>query len=674
LTTLRIESYNLPAAELGPENPLPVFRAEKVDGERQADDSVPAEDKRYIGWQTGQRVLPHRMQDEYSRARAMRAFRAAVLENEFLRATFLPELGGHLASLVYKPNGRELLERNPAFQPANLALRNAWWSGGIEWNVSHPGHHYLTCSPVFAARVTGNGADPVLRLYEWDRVKRFPWQLDFHLASGSRFLYLRGRVINPHEYAIPMYWWTNIGVAELPGARTLVPADETVCHDRTALHFLKPLPHIFDTDISYATQVPFSNSFFFRIPDGQRRWVAVLDEQGAGFVETSTDTLRGRKMFAWGMGQGGRRWQEYLSMPGHAYLEIQAGVARTQMECLPLPAHTEWTWTEAFGFLQADRKSVHSRDWSSAWRAADEALEASLPRQSVEQADRQFAALSRKPVDEVLHTGSGWGALERKRAAADGERDGIPQELPFDSATLGPDQAPWLGLLTDGALPESETPGSFMVQPEWHDRLQKSVESGRSDHWLGWLHLGTMRLEAFDKVGARQAWEKCLAIRRTGWALRNLSVLAAREGRHDESLDLLRQAWEAGPKVAPLAVEYVRGLAQAKDKPVGSQQRPAWQVLSDFVRSLPGVVRSHERLQLLAAEAMLKAGDLAFLESLFERDLAAIREGEVTLTDLWFALRERKLAAKEGLPLDDALRARVRREFPPPSRIDFRMR
>jgi hypothetical protein len=36
-------------------------------------------------------------------------------------------------------------------------------------------------------------------------------------------------------------------------------------------------------------------------------------------------------------------------------------------------------------------------------------------------------------------------------------------------------------------------------------------------------------------------------------------------------------------------------------------------------------------------------------------------------------MHERRLAASENLPIDDELRARVRRDFPPPSHIDFRM-
>lgn len=50
-----------------------------------------------------------------------------------------------------------------------------------------------------------------------------------------------------------------------------------------------------------------------------------------------------------------------------------------------------------------------------------------------------------------------------------------------------------------------------------------------------------------------------------------------------------------------------------------------------------------------------------------------IREGEVSLTDLWYRLHEARLAADEGIAIDDALRAHVRQAFPPPPRIDFRM-
>jgi hypothetical protein len=58
-------------------------------------------------------------------------------------------LGGKLASIYDKQEQRELLFDNPVFQPANLAVLNAWFSGGIEWNGLIPGHTPFTCSSVF---------------------------------------------------------------------------------------------------------------------------------------------------------------------------------------------------------------------------------------------------------------------------------------------------------------------------------------------------------------------------------------------------------------------------------------------------------------------------------------------------------------------------------------------
>src|SRR5436190_1655617 len=92
------------------------------------------EERKFVGWRSNRRILPYRVQDGYSRDRKPRTFRSFVLENEHLRAIFLPELGGRMVSLVSKPENLELLERNPVFQPANLAMRNAWFSGGVEWN------------------------------------------------------------------------------------------------------------------------------------------------------------------------------------------------------------------------------------------------------------------------------------------------------------------------------------------------------------------------------------------------------------------------------------------------------------------------------------------------------------------------------------------------------------
>jgi len=678
-TELRLEHYEIPAASLGEENPLPAFRTAQQDLPVTVEPSVSPEDAARLGWRTGYRVLPHRMQDGYDRVKRPRAFHACVLENDYVRATFLPEVGGRLVSLIHKPRQRDLLDCNPVFQPANLALRNAWFSGGVEWNTCHFGHYYLTCSPVFAAKVTGTQGEPVLRLYEWDRVKGFAWQIDFHLPPGSRFLFTRVRLINPRDQELPMYWWTNMAVPERPGTRVLCPAD-TALHSANGKQIAQmQMPIYENTDVTYGAKLPSSREFFFRIPEGQRRWEAALNSDGSGLVHASTARLKGRKAFYWGTHAGGRRWQEFLSVPGRAYLEIQAGLACTQLESVPMPAGAEWTWTEAFGLLEADARIVHSSDWQSAWRGAETALNSALPQARLDAFDQTFAATTTRGADKILSPGSGWGALERKRLAARKQPDRIPVELDF--GCTGTEQEPWLGLLEKKALSETSAEqgtGALMVQDEWRALLETALQSGLGDHWLSWWHLGNMRLENFDPAGAKEAWLRSLQHQRTAYALRNLAVLASREPTRDkppavkfhtaecpipEACELLRQAWEAGPKMTALALEYAQMLVQLNRQTE----------LHRFVSDLPPYVQKNERIQIFIALAALQAGTLDDIEKLFEYDFATIREGEVTLTDIWFSYHERRIAEAEKIPIDDALRQRIQKEFPPPQRIDFRV-
>lgn len=666
-TTLRIEPYQLPAADLGPENPLPMFRGPKEDETLRLDPAIPLEERRYLGWRVAWRCLPYRMQDGYSRHKQLRSFDALVLENETLRAIFLPQLGGRLVSLVHKPTGRELLARNPVFQPANLALRNAWFSGGIEWNTTLRGHYYLTCSPLFAAQVRGTRGEPVLRIYEWDRVRCFPWQIDFHLPPGSPVLFAHIRIVNPHGQEIPMYWWTNIAVPERSDVRVLIPADTGLTHsyERGELTIAR-LPHYEGRDMTYTTRSQRAYDLFARIPSGQRRWITALDGQGQGLFEVSTDLLRGRKIFAWGMSQGGRRWQEFLAQPGVAYLEIQAGLAQTQMESLPMPPSTAWAWTEAFGLLEVDPKVVHGPDWTAAWKAADAAIEKILPRVQMAHWQEQFVPISTRPAERLLHMGSGWAALERRRCQTQRLPDPLPEHLQFPPESLGIDQAPWLALLERGALPPQDPllePGALMTQPEWEPLLEKSAQTPQGHHWVTWWHLGNLRMEAWNLQGAEKAWEQSLACQKTGWAMRNLAVLADRQGDRPKACQRMGQAWQIGPQIAPLAIEYLHLLTQAR----------RFAEVDAFVRQLPQPIREHERVRLLWARAAIELGRLEGLEKVFQHEFATIREGEVSLTDLWFAWHEKRLAAAEKVPIDEKLRQRVRREFPPPRQIDFRM-
>ncbi len=661
--TLTPSIYRLPAALPGPENPLPRFRHRK--GGRVGRAGLPPEDGERIGWETSFRVLPYRMQDDLSRDLRPVSFDSLVLENGLLRAEFLPAMGGRLVSLRDAVEGRELVFRNPVLQPANLALRAAWFAGGVEWNASHPGHHYLTCSPVFAARVEAPDGGPALRLYEWDRVKCLTWQIDFWLPAGSRWLFAHVTLHNPHEHESPVYWWTNIALPETPDGRVICPADSAILGGGGSLRVVD-VPRAEGVDLSRPAAVPYSREVFFRVPGSLRPWIAQADGSGRCFVQVSTRRLRGRKLFVWGRSPGGRRWQEYLCGPGSAYLELQAGLARTQMQCVPMPAKQSWGWTEAFGEVRVDPARALSEDWTSAVREVRMRLEESLPEDALEPVHRALEETARLPCRELLAKGSGWAALERERCAAAGTPCGLPESLLFPEESLGPDQEPWRRLLCDGVLPERhprDDPGHYMVQREWREMLERSVRSRRGRHWLSLLHLGVARMEGGDPRGARRAWRRSLEEAQSAWALRNLAIMELRAGRPEEAVSLMRSAWECGPRIPALAVELGRMLQRA-----GRSEE-----LRAFCRSLPAEVAASERLQLLAAWAALDTGHEDELEGFFDREFATIREGEVLLTDLWFEWQARKIARAEGRAPDADVLSRVRSTLQPPAHLDFRL-
>ena len=669
MSELRVERLTMPAARLGPPDPLPPLRSfESLHGTMRFHDSVSEEDRAYFGYGFDVGALPYRLQSDYDRNRAPRAFSCIVLENDYLRAEFLPGVGGRLWGLTDKQSGRELLYRNPVFQPCNLAIRNAWVSGGVEWNMAVPGHSVFTVAPVFAARVENGCPYPVLRLYEWQRTRCVPFLIDVHLPDASPFLYVYVRIVNPNENEIPMYWWSNAAVVEADDVRVLAPAERAFLHDYVGGIRLAPLPEINGIDRSYPANAMRGGDFYFRIPKERRPWVAAVDGAGKGMIHASTERLSGRKLFTWGRGPGGLRWQDFLTEPGYPYIEIQGGLTHTQGQCVPMPAGATWDWVEAYGSLEADPRILHGKDWNAAWKEVGRTLDGMLPADVLSGQLETCRAVADGAPDEILSLGSGWGAVEQQRRRSAGREPFGPSGAVFDECSITDEQQPWLCLLDKGELPgrmPSKPPGAYMIQPEWHAILESALAAGRGDHWLSWLHVGVMRYSAKDHDGAREAWLRSVEREPNGWAYRNLAILARNGGRFAEAVDRIEKARSLLPELGSLAIEFCRLLLHAHRE---ADLLPA-------LERMPGPVRRLGRVRIYEIVARIRVDDLdAVAEMLHERfEMSDVREGEGLLTQAWFAMHARRIVRDEGVLLDDRLYERVAKEYPCPPELDFRV-
>jgi hypothetical protein len=612
-STLSMATVRLAVAELGEESPLPMLRQEAPLVAAVSED-VDAEMRRNLAYGKPHSLLPYAKQDWYGRSRTARDVQCAILQNDMLSATFLPGYGGRLWSLVDRASGRELLHRSPVVQPANLALRDAWLAGGVEWNLGTTGHWPLTCSPLHVARVRREDGAPVLRMYEYERLRGLIVQLDFCLPTDSSVLLAHVTLYNPSVEEVPVYWWSNIAVPEAPDVRVLAPATAAYHFDYAAELRLVPFPG--EDDRSRTTKWRTAADYFFAIADGRRPWIAALDGQGSGLVHTSTAGLRGRKLFGWGTDAGGAHWQEWLGEPGSRYLEIQAGLARTQMEHLPMPGGATWSWTEAYGLLAADAGAVAGK-WSEACDAAASALEALVPAEWLEQQDAVMARVAATAPDEVVGAGSGWGALER--------RAGFlmpPAGTPFAEGTLGEAQSAWLGLLDRPAAGFAGDPLGTPPPSVVGDGWERLLEAAPVGDWCARLHLGRLAWSRGDADGARRHFELSLAAAENPWALRDLA-----ETGHPDAADLLVRASALRPDVWQLTAEALAALLDA-DRP---QEALALLEERDSEQRVLG------RIRLLECRAAVAAGDVARAAALLDEgfEVHNLREGEVSLDALW---------------------------------------
>ena len=684
------EIFEIPGAPLEGVNPLPKFRTRKPNV-LNSDENFPDFLKEDGAYQT--KVLPYLTQDRYSKRRDTLKLKSVVLENDFLSARFLPEYGGRLHSLYDKVLKRELLFTNPVIQPGNLATRNAWLSGGIEWNIGTFGHTYTTCDNVYSAILQDGEGNDFLRIYEFERNKSIFWQVDFHLPDTSRELICHVRMVNPFNKATTTYWWSNIAVPTDTKTRVLASNKKVIsffqgqCKYET-LPYIDAVPGI---DVTYPDNAPRAFDYFVqKNKDGESTWEAAAYDGGELFFERSTAPLYYKKLFVWGNHSAGRHWQEFLSdgVGTGYYAELQAGIAPSQLHDKPFPANSKYEWTQCFGGMKLDGERLFDEDYNAAVAYTDEAISARVTECDIYELDKKYTLAADIPVkaEQLYNVGTGFGALEIKRMQADGDGT-APTSMCFPEELIGDLEKPWLELLEQGTITSDvkKLPASYMVSEKWLPRIKAAAEQG--DSALAYLHLGVAAYEyqrtdvtlphvyneEEDRAQiafAKAAFEKSLKLSESVAACRNLAVIAEMGGDYDTAENYYDKAM-----ALPEAFE---DFALASEYLIYLLKREKYEKLWSIYEKLPEFVKAVDRVKISAAAAAVKLSNFDYMERFFSEEHYDIREGEVILTDMWFEFCARKMAKERGITdltaekldelIDEAWDA-----CPPDYSIDFRM-
>lgn len=282
-----------------------------------------------------------------------KSYRALILENDFLRLTILPELGGRIYRWEDKVAGRDILYHNPVVKPTRWGVRGWWLAlGGMEWGAGLPDHGLYEYLPWQAESVADSRSASVrLRRTIRDGVTV---AVEIGLSADARFFAVTTELVNPGQMPVSTHFWSNAMLAPAgdnrvdPESRLVWPAHQLTVHSSAGSRDL-PIGATLDwptgagVDVSRLDNWPTHLSFFAE-PGAQRGAVGLVDPAGELAVIRSFPprTLPGVKTF-YGPGLDAALWSD--GEEGR-YFELWGGPGKNFASPVSLTPGQSLRWTE----------------------------------------------------------------------------------------------------------------------------------------------------------------------------------------------------------------------------------------------------------------------------------------------------------------------------------------
>ncbi len=442
----------------------------------------------YINYGYRETAYPYTQQNAYCDEKEQ-PVSVAILENDYLYAEFLPDFGGRLWKLYDKKKETDILYTNDVIRFRNLSIRNAWFSGGVEWNCGIIGHTPFTCSPMYCAEVKGKNSQEVLRFYEFERVRGIYYQMDFWLEENRLLVAIR--IENPNDEVVPMYWWSNMATPEFEGGRVIVPASDAYNNSDGIGIKKSPIPIDGGIDVSYPQNIPDTIDYFYDIDLHEQKFIANVNADGYGLLQWSSHNLKGRKLFSWGHRKGSKHWQKMLTDKAGDYVEIQAGLGKTQYECLPMPPKTSWSFIECYALADIGKEIVKGE-----YKELVEAVKKQISEHGNSDAlDKRLSQVENDislQKGKIIYKGSGMGSLGKLFCGGESEHlEFIPDE-----------ECEYWNALADGKEPETD-----IISFPYGENAQLLLENNAN--MCDWRINYQLALISYDKRDFKTAKEQC---------------------------------------------------------------------------------------------------------------------------------------------------------------------
>lgn len=280
-------------------------------------------------------VYPYISYVETSNRPVMKKYRFVVLENDHVKVTICPDLGGKLTSMIHKPSGKEVLYVPDVIRYTRILPRFYFVAGGIE--VSFPISHSPSQNETVLYKIDRTKDRIYVTCGERELRFGMQWSVEYSLGAGDNFLTQRVVFYNPGTIAYPWMSWSNAALPSAPDTRFNFPNGKVLSHSSKI-----------DT-INWKNQGPQNESeimemtgYFWKTKDANA-FGAFTPSLGTGLFHIADEKIAaGIKLWSYGVGDDSA-WSVLSTAKHEKYIEIQGGPIGDQSIKLELqPKQTRW--------------------------------------------------------------------------------------------------------------------------------------------------------------------------------------------------------------------------------------------------------------------------------------------------------------------------------------------
>ncbi|MFO7671987.1 MAG: DUF5107 domain-containing protein [Bacteroidales bacterium] len=278
-------------------------------------------------------IYPYALNDRFSNVREDRAWKALILENEYIKLCVTPEIGGKLYYGTDKTNGYHFIYKNSVVKPAHIGMTGAWVSGGIEWCVIHH-HRASTMLPVDYELADNTDGSKTIWIGETEPRHRMRWTIGITAFPGKSYYMTEVKIHNPTPYTHTFLYWANVAAHTNKDYQVIFPpsVNQVTYHAKNSFSNWPVSTEVYNredftkgVDLSWWKNSENQNSYFAY--DLKEDFMGGYDHgKETGTVHIGDHhVVKGAKLWEWGSGELGQATEGLLTENDGPYVEIMVG-------------------------------------------------------------------------------------------------------------------------------------------------------------------------------------------------------------------------------------------------------------------------------------------------------------------------------------------------------------